>query len=432
MKFGRFDLPVLIASSVSRELNGDETSASDGKPHGHPASRRRLFVSLCSIVFLVNLARVVFAPLVDPFIDAFGMSEATVGLIVTLVWIGSATPRFPTGYLLTIIPRHRVVLWTGLVLTASSVFIAFANSVLTLAIGAFLMGTASGAYFIAALPLVSELYPERVGRAVGIHGTASQVAAVVAPLFVGGVLFVASWRLVFVLLSLAAFSATAVLYRTAKDTSLPDAGSEDRHFFRAIRNQWPIIVSGIAIVGATGFVWNGFFNFFIRYLTVEKAIAETTAQTLLTVIFAAGVPAFWLTGSLADRVPHIPLLLAILTGFIVCLIGVTVAGSLLTVALFTAALGYVIHSLFPAVDTYLLGSLPDENRASAYATFSAAAMIMQATGSWGVGLLREEGLTFTRIFQSLSVMLVAVLLLLVALHVAGRLPTEASSPDRAD
>ncbi|TKX76759.1 MFS transporter, partial [Halorubrum sp. SD626R] len=40
-------------------------------------SRTRLFGSLCALVFLVNFARVVFAPLVGEFIGEFGIGEGT-------------------------------------------------------------------------------------------------------------------------------------------------------------------------------------------------------------------------------------------------------------------------------------------------------------------------------------------------------------------
>ena len=76
-------------------------------------SRRRLFGSLCGLVFLVNLARIVFAPLLNVFITEFGITEGTAGLIATLAWIGSASLRLPAGWLLTRVPRHWVVLVSG-------------------------------------------------------------------------------------------------------------------------------------------------------------------------------------------------------------------------------------------------------------------------------------------------------------------------------
>jgi predicted MFS family arabinose efflux permease len=386
---------------------------------------------MCSLVFLVNLARVVFAPLLEPLSGAFALSESAAGLIATLAWLGSALPRIPTGYLLTRVERHRVVLGTGGILTGAALFMVAANSVPMLAVGAFLMGVASGAYFIAANPLVSELYPGRVGRTLGIHGMASQVAAVAAPLFVGAVLLTASWRAVFAVIAVVAAAATAGFYWAARRTDLPDAGSDDRNLLAAARKQWPIILTGVALLGASGFVWNGFFNFYVTYLTATKGVTAGTANTLLTVVFAAGVPAFWVTGRLADRLPHVPLILAILGGFVASLLALTAAQGLAVVAVATAVLGYVVHSLFPALDTYLLDSLPDENRASAYSLYSGSMMIVQATGSVAVGALVDRGLAYDTVFRTFSAGLVAILLVLVVLYALDRLPEGGRDPSVA-
>ncbi|MGA9402278.1 MFS transporter [Haladaptatus sp.] len=379
------------------------------------------------MVFLVNFARVVFAPLLEPLKAHFGVSATVIGLIATLVWLGSALPRIPTGYLLTRVARHRVVLGAGIVLTVSAGLTAFAPNITVLAIGAFAMGTASAIYFIAANPLVSELYPDRVGRAIGIHGMASQLAAAIAPVFVGLLLTVVGWRDVLKLLMVVTAAVTVVYFVVVGRTELPDAGATDRDLLTAFRRQWPIILSGVAIIGATGFVWNGLFNWYPSYLHQTKHLSLETGRTLLTVVFAAGVPAFFLTGRLADRIPHVPLMLSILGGFIVCLLALTAAQGLAAIVGVSLVLGYVIHSLFPALDTYLLDSLPDENRASAYAVYSGLAMIGQAAGSSIVGALLDAGFLFDTVFRTFSIGLIAILFVLVALHRADRLPTAAAT-----
>ncbi|RYJ15301.1 MFS transporter [Halogeometricum borinquense] len=397
------------------------------------------------MVLLVNLARIVFAPLLEQLISVFSIGEGTAGLIVTLVWVGSALPRIPTGWVLTRVPRHRVVLGTGVILTAASAFTAAADSVAMVAVGALLMGLSSGAYFVAANPLVSELYPERVGRAMGIHGMASQLAAVIAAPFVtlALTLFV-EWYVVFVCLGIAAFVATVVFYYTAKRTNLPEAGGEDRNLLRAALNQWRIIALGIVILGFTGFVWQGLFNFYELYMQT-KNIADATAKNMLTLIFAAGVPAFFISGKLADRLPRVPYLLSILVAFVIGVLALTVTRGLIPLLVLTALIGYVIHSLFPALDTYLLDTLPDENRASAYAVYSAGMMVVQASGSSVVGALREGGgtyefiravtavvpfvgilpaggLSYDAIFTGLALGLAVIVTTLLLLQRGGRLP----------
>ncbi len=398
------------------------TADSDGS--APPAGRIRLFGSLCGLVFLINLGRVVFAPLLEPLRRAFLLSPGEAGLVVTLVWLGAALPRLPTGYLLTRVDRHYVVLGAGSVLTTAAVFTATAPSATVLYAGAFTMGLASGPYFLAANPLVSELFPDRVGQAIGVHGTASQIAAVGAGPLVGGVLLLADWRATFWLVAVAAALSTAAIYLSARGAELPTAGSADRNLLGAVRAQWPIVVTGVAIVGLTGFVWNGMFNFYVTYLVSEN-VAETTGRDLLTVVFAAGVPAFLITGRIADRVAYVPLLLTVIGAFAVSVFLFTVTTGYWPLVAVSALLGYVIHSLFPAIDTFLLDSLPDHHRASAYAVFSATMMLVQSAGSVVVGALNDAGYTYDAVFRGFAVVLAVVAVLLAGLYWSGYLPTGA-------
>lgn len=404
--------------------NEAASAVGTGTRDGHATGRIRLFGSLCGLVFLVNLARIVFAPLVEPLQanPAFALSPAGAGLVTTLVWLGSALPRLPTGYLLTRVPRHHVVLGAGVVLTGASAFTATAATPTTLFVGAFAMGLSSGSYFIAANPLVSELFPDRVGRAIGVHGFASQLAAAGAPLFVGALLVAASWRAVFWSIAAAAALVTAAIFLASRWASLPDAGRDDRNLLAAARSQWRVLATGVAVIGLTGFVWNGLFNFYVSYL-LAKGLTEPTARTLLTVVFAAGVPAFVLTGRIADRVRYVPLLLSILVAFVASVLALTVVEGLIPLAVTSAVVGYVLHSLFPALDTYLLDSLPDHHRGSAYAVYSAVMMLVQSGGSVFVGTLAGLGYGFDAIFGGLAAFLGVFVVGLVVLYRAGRLPT---------
>lgn len=376
------------------------------------------------MVFLVNLARIIFSPLLEPLKAAFGVTDATVGLLATLVWFGSALPRIPVGYALTKVSRQYVVLVSGGVLTVSAAFVSVAPTIEILMVGAFCLGVSSGAYFIAANPLVSELFPERVGNALGIHGTSSQLAAVTAAPVVGVVLLIGSWRLTFSLLSGIGALVTIVLFVVASATELPAAGADDRHFVRAARQQWRSILVGVAIIGLTGFVWNSVFNFYVTYLITAKSLTLPAAQGLLTVLFAAGVPAFFITGKLADRIPNIPLIFAICVSFAFCLIALTVTAGYPSLLVVSAVLGYVAHGLYPAIDTFLLSSFPDENRASAYAVYSGGMMLAQAPGSSVLGYLISIGHPFDGVFRVFSGLIIVVIVVFVGLYLTGRFPVD--------
>jgi len=387
-----------------------------------PRGRRGVFVSICVFSFLVNFGRIAFAPLVDFFIRS-GISPATAGLAATAVWVGSALPRLPTGYLLTFVSRQRVLLGMGVALSAAAAFTAFSPDIRITTAGALFVGLASGVFFIAANPLVSELYPEKVGVAVGIRGMFSQIAAVAAPFLVGVAIALGSWRISFGALAVLALVMTTVFSVAVRRAELPDAGAEDRDLLGGIRAQWRLVAAGVLFVGITGFVWQGVFNFYVTYLGAATDLPSSTANTLLTVTFAAGVPSFLVAGRLADRFSYLRLLTAILVGFVVCLYALTTVTGLWPIVAVSVVMSLVIHSLFPVADAYMLDTLPDANRASAYSGYSATMMLIQAGGSVAVGTLADAGFTYTSVFRGFA-LLVALLAVVVALLArAGQLPT---------
>ena len=73
------------------------------------------------------------------------------------------------------------MLGAGALLTAAAALTASATSIPLLQAGAFAFDVTSGAYYASAVPLIGDLYPDAVGRAVGVHGVAARAAAVLAP-----------------------------------------------------------------------------------------------------------------------------------------------------------------------------------------------------------------------------------------------------------
>ena len=395
----------------------------------------RLFTALCGLVFLVNFGRVAFAPLVPEFQQELGLSAAAVGSVTTLVWIGTAAPRIPIGWVLTRVRRERVVLATGVALSAAAALTATAESLLALRAGAFAVGLATGGYFVAAIPLIGALYPERTGRAVGVHGTASQVASVVAPAVVlAAIARAGDWRVVFSALAIGALVVTVALFAVVRsrggvEPEAPgpvdgnaDAADAEPRSFRTALSHWRIVLAGMSLVAVAGFAWQGVFNFYVSYL-LSEGLSTADANLLLTVAFAAGVPAFWLGGRLADRLPNVPYLLALNATFLASLVALTYAGSLAAFAVVSVVIGYAAHALFPAVDTYMLSTLPAADRASAYAIFSGASLLFEANGSGVVGALTDAGVGFDRVFRLFAAGVAAVLVLAALLYVLGRFPT---------
>lgn len=376
------------------------------------------------------------APLVSVFIASFGIGEATAGLVASAAWIGSSLPRIPAGYLLTKVSRLAVVLVAGLVLAVGASAAAVASSIPLLILGAGLAGVASGLYFVTGNTLISELFPERVGRMLGIHGMANQVAAAIAApvvtlaigatvdwtpvLVVLGLPADEPWRMVFVALAVSGLLITVLTFVVSRGVDLPEAGAEDRDFVGAVRAEYRTVLFGVALMGVLGFTWQGVFNFYELFMR-SKGVAPALARNSLTVVFIAGIPAFVISGWLADRLPQPQYLLSVAGVFVVLVFGLTLASTTASLLAVSVLLGYTIHSVYPAIDTFLLGSLPDHNRASAYAVYSGAMMLAQAPGSWFVGTLAEAGFAYVDVFRGLAAIVGVIVLGLAMLQRAGRL-----------
>jgi predicted MFS family arabinose efflux permease len=381
---------------------------------------RALFGTLCLLFALTNLGRTAFAPLVEPLRTAFGASPAAVGVVVSLAWVGSAAGRPASAYLVTRLRREWVVAAAGLVLVAGGALAALAPSLAALRVGAVVVGLSSGVYIGAAVPLVGDLFPRGVGRALGVHGAAAQVAAVVAPGVVFAAVALGDWRVAFAALAVAGVAVTAVLVAVAAATPLPDATAPDPDL-RAAFAHWRVLLAGVAVVAAAGFVWQGVFNFYVTYLVTERGFETGVAGLALSALFAAGVPGMAAGGRLADRLPTVPYLLALVTTFAVSLAALTVAPGVPALLACSAVASVAIHALFPSLDTYVLGALPPRSRASAYALFSGVALALEAPGSAAMGVAATRTGLGTA-FRGFALALLPVVAVLAGAYLLGRFP----------
>lgn len=365
-----------------------------------PVRRRRLFGSLLAVVFLLGLSRVVFAPLVASLMDAFDVAEGTIGFVLTLMWGGTAASAVPVGYALTRVSRRSTIVACGLTLGAANVLLAVSTTIEVFAFGALVLGLSAGGYFAAVNPFLADLYPAQVGRVVGVHGMSHQVASTLAPVAATAALAVGPWRTAFATAGVAVFAATALYTVLSRDVDPPGgAGPQAATFLASVRSQWRVVVAGVGMAGGTMFVWMGVFNFYVPYLSTVKSVSPASANLLLSLAFAAGIPAFWVSGRLADRVRRVPLLLAIVAAFAGLVGLLPLVDGFWPLAASSVALGFVVHALFPALDSYLLKAVPGENRASAYALLLAATITVEAPGSVVLGTLVESGLAYDAVFR---------------------------------
>jgi len=125
------------------------------------SSNNNLFQLIFGSVFLLNavifffqaLTKNLFPPLLLPLREAFLIDNAQAGLLVTLVFLGYALARFPSGILADQIGCTKTVLIGSAAMAFSFVGVSLSPGYPTLAVMTFILGVSSGIYVTAGYTL---------------------------------------------------------------------------------------------------------------------------------------------------------------------------------------------------------------------------------------------------------------------------------------
>src|ERR1700693_2895912 len=129
-----------------------------------------------------------------------GLNYVQIGSILTCQATAGALSNVPGGMLVDSIDRKGLLMalslfWVG----APYLLMGFSHQYWMLLGCAALVGMGNNLWHPTAIPLLARRFPERRGLVVSIHGMGGNVGDAVAPLVVGAMLSIISWRNVMVL-----------------------------------------------------------------------------------------------------------------------------------------------------------------------------------------------------------------------------------------
>lgn len=337
----------------------------------------RMLVSLAVAWAVLQTGRFLLSPLLPHLIASLEVTKATAGIALGGFQGVYALTQYPSGRLSDQLTRATLVLPGFLVLVVAFLVVGAATTYLLFLAGALLLGVGKGLFAIPSRALLSDLFVERRGRALGVYTAGTDVGGIAASgiafLVVGGgaalvphagasaLLEVADWRAPF--LPVATVLALAgLLYAVWNRESLrigcpAVAVGATVQRLATTREQRETLVAYALFY----FMVGAWINFLPTYLAEGKRLASPLPELLFGVVFVVGVVAKPLAGTLSDRAPRRSVAVGGFAVAILALVGVVVARSVpvlvATIALFAA--GY--KAQFPVVDALLLDAAPDEN-----------------------------------------------------------------------
>ena len=246
-------------------------------------------------------------PVLLPYLrDAYGLSLTVAGLLVTVLWLGSALGQLPGGVLADRY-SERVVMTAGAVTVASALlFVVTAPTTLVLFVATWLVGLGQSLYPIARITILSDIYPDRIGSALGVTMATGDLGQTVFPPVAGLLAAAVAWQaglgfLVPLLLLVGAGLWVVLPAQTSAGSGVDtlSVGSA-RYVLRELRRSNVAFVAFILFLYIL--VWQSFTGFYPTYLIEEKGLSSSAAGLLFSAFFAFGVVVKPVAGGAYDRI----------------------------------------------------------------------------------------------------------------------------------
>src|SRR5215472_15102933 len=203
-----------------------------------------------------------------------GLSFGQIGSILTCQFAAGALSNLPGGMVVDAIGRKGLLMavalsWVGL----PYLVMGLSYSYWMLLVCAALVGVGNNLWHPTAIPLLAQNHPERRGLVVSIHGMGGNLGDAVAPLAVGAMLEVISWRdvvIINVIPGIAAAVLLLVLLGRGAGAGMTDGARPGRS--GAERRKVLDALAGVGLL---------FANRTVMMLSLGSAVRAMTAMTLL-------------------------------------------------------------------------------------------------------------------------------------------------------
>jgi predicted MFS family arabinose efflux permease len=246
--------------------------------------------------------------LLSPMAHGLGVSESSIGLLMTAYAGIAALTAIPLTIFASRIPRRGLVIATVSMLVVSQIGLALAPSY-AVALGARLVGALAHGVFWSVIARVAAtlVARDRLGRATAIVFAGNSVALVAGTPLVSALGALLGWRAAVVCMGAIAALVVAGMWRV-----LPPIPSGEAHLGRreiltgAFRRPRLLVVCAVTVLVALGqFVA---FTYLAPIVRAHTGLTGTGLSAVLLAYGAAGVAGVGAVGAIADRRPRTAML----------------------------------------------------------------------------------------------------------------------------
>jgi MFS family permease len=347
-----------------------------------------------------------------------GLTYSQIGLIMTCQYIAGAVANIPGGVLVDTVGRKGLLMATSLFWVGFPyLLMGFTHSYLMLLGCVALVGFGNSLWHPTAIPTLAQRFPERMGLVLSLHGMGGNVGDAIAPIVVGALLAVLSWREVVILnvvpgiviaLLLFVFLGTLQLGGGKREASRDSGTQSLRDYFRGLpelfHNRGLILLSTSSAFRSM--TQNALLTFLPVYLAYEMGYSPFWVGACMFALQTAGFAAAPIAGHLSDRMGRKSVMMTSMAMTAVVLVFMALAGKSLAFVFFVAVLGFFLYAIRPVMQAWLLETTPKNMGGTSIGVLFGAQALGSSIGPLLGGLVADQfGLTAT--FHFLAVTIIA-------------------------
>jgi MFS transporter, FSR family, fosmidomycin resistance protein len=359
-----------------------------------------------------------------------GLSYIQIGSILTVQAAAGAISNVPGGMLVDSISRKGLLMavalfWVG----APYLFMSFSTQYWMLLGCAALVGIGNNLWHPTAIPLLARRFPENRGLVVSIHGMGGNVGDAVAPLVVGAMLSVISWRNVMVLNIIPGVMMSCVILlslgrmqsqsrrktATGEELPRPTVGQIMRDFGQLMHNRTLVMLS---ISSAFRSMTQGtLLTFLPVFLAREIGLSSTWIGGCMFAMQAAGFAATPVAGHLSDKMGRRRIIMSSMATSGVVLLFMAVAGRSPAFVFFVAFLGFFLFAIRSVLQAWLLDATPPNMGGTSIGILFGTQALGTMTGPLVGGVLADHyGLITVFYFLAVTIVIANMLIFFTPAH----------------
>ncbi len=394
------------------------------------ASAKRSFREVWLITFGHSLTHWYPATfyLLLPIIGAeLGLSFSQIGLIMTCQYLAGAVANVPGGMLVDTVGRKGLLMavslfWVGF----PYLLMGFTHSYILLLACVMMVGIGNSLWHPTAIPTLARRYPERKGLVLSLHGMGGNFGDAIAPLVIGTLLAVFSWRQVVMLNVMPGLVMSALLLvflgtlRLGTKKAVPsreDAAPQSLAEYgiglrELLRNRSLLLLSSSGAFRSM--TQNALLTFLPLFLARELGYSPFLTGAAMFALQAAGFAAAPVAGHLSDRMGRRSVIMTSMAMTAVVLVFMAVAGRSHVFIAFIAVLGFVLYAIRPVIQAWLLESTPKNMGGSSIGILFGAQSLGSSVAPLIGGVIADHyGLGATFFFLAGTIVCANLLILLM-------------------